>query len=91
LVINSSYTSNSARTYRGKTEEWNDLVTLTVDVNGVRPIFPWKLDWTDQSTTTITKTTTFNAQMKTLRPIDSGIGAIKLFFRLELTESVAVT
>lgn len=78
------------------TGEWADLVTLTIDVNGVRPINAWTLDWTDQSTDQTTNkvptiATKFNAQMKTLRPIDSGIGAVKLFFRLEFTESVEIT
>ena len=71
------------------TNEWLLLVGLLVDSNGVRPIKSWKLEWTDQSN--VTKTTTFVAQMKTLRPIDSGIGAIKLFFRLELNESVVLS
>jgi len=68
--------------------EWAALVVLTLDVSGVRPIKSWELQWVDQSNTTVT--TTFNAQMKTLRPIDSGIGAVKLFFRLESTNSVVV-
>jgi len=68
--------------------EWAALVVLTVDVAGVRPIRSWELKLVDQSNTSVT--TTFNAQMKTLRPIDSGIGAVKLFFRLEGTNSVVV-
>ncbi len=68
--------------------EWAALVVLTVDVAGVRPIKEWELKWVDQSSTSVT--TTFNAQMKTLRPIDSGIGAVQLFFRLEGTNSVVV-
>lgn len=71
------------------TPQWSDLVALTVDVAGVRPVKEWKLVWTDQDEDS--KTTTFNAQMKTLRPIDSGIGAVRLFFRLELEESVVVS
>lgn len=70
------------------TKEWADLVALTVDVNGVRPIKEWQLAWVDQDDED--KTTIFNAQMKILRPIDSGIGALKLFFRLELNEVVSV-
>jgi len=69
--------------------EWETLVILTADVDGVRPKKVWRLTWTDQSNTTIT--TNFNAQMKTLRPIDDGIGAVKLFFRLEGDGTVGVT
>lgn len=68
--------------------EWDALVVLTVDVAGVRPIRSWELKWVDQSNTS--KTTTFNAQLKTLRPVDRGIGAVQLFFRLELREEVLV-
>lgn len=68
--------------------EWAALVLLTLDVAGVRPIKSWELKWIDQSNTSVT--TTFNAQMKTLRPIDNGIGAVKLFFRLESTDTVVV-
>jgi len=71
------------------TPEWLALLALTVDSNGVRPSRDWTLEWTDNSNNTIT--TTFNGQMKTLRPIDRGIGSIQLFFRLELkTELVSV-
>lgn len=69
--------------------EWDALVVLTVDVAGVRPIKSWNLIQIDQSNTT--KTTTFNAQLKTLREIDRGIGVVQLFFRLELQEAVVVT
>jgi len=69
--------------------EWDALVVLTEDVAGVRPIKTWLLRWIDQSNTV--KTTTFNAQLKTLRPIDRGIGAVQLFFRLELREGVGVS
>jgi len=68
--------------------EWAALVLLTVDVDGIRPIKSWELKLVDQSNTSVT--TTFNAQMKTLRPIDTGIGAVKLFFRLEGTDTVVV-
>ncbi len=61
--------------------EWAALLTLTVDVAGVRPSKVWTITWTDQSNTVVT--TAFNGQMKTLRPIDKGIGAVQLFFRLE--------
>ena len=68
--------------------EWAALLTLTIDVNGVRPLKEWTITWTDQSN--IIVTTAFNAQMKTLRPIDSGIGALQLFFRLELDEVIGI-
>ena len=69
--------------------EWPALVVLTIDVAGVRPVKSWNLIQMDQSNTL--KTTTFNAQLKTLKEIDRGIGAVQLFFRLELTEAVVVT
>jgi len=68
--------------------EWAALVTLTVDVAGVRPVKSWELKWVDQSNTSVT--TTFNAQLKTLRPTDRGVGAVQLFFRLELEEAVTI-
>ena len=69
--------------------EFPALVALTVDVNGVRPVKLWTLIQIDQSNTRVT--ITFNAQLKTLREVDRGVGAVQLFFRLELRESVAVT
>lgn len=69
--------------------EWAALTVLTLDVNGVRPKKAWTITWTDQSNTVVT--TAFNAQMKTLRPIDKGIGAVQLFFRLEADQAVGVT
>lgn len=71
------------------TTQYPALVALTVDVAGIRPVKIWQLSWTDQSSNT--KTTSFSAQLKTLRPIDRGIGAIQLFFRLELQEAVNIT
>ena len=68
--------------------EWEALVELTLDVNGVRPSKVWTITWTDQSNTEVT--TAFNAQMKTLRPTDRGIGAVQLFFRLEGDQAVGV-
>jgi len=69
--------------------QWAALLTLTADVDGVRPSKVWTIEWTDQSNTVVT--TAFNGQMKTLRPIDTGIGAIKLFFRLEGDDTTGVT
>ena len=66
--------------------EWIALVALTLDVDGVRPSRVWSIAWTDQSSTT--EATFFTAQMKTLRPIDRGIGAVQLFFRLECDQAV---
>jgi len=68
--------------------EWADLIALTVDVGGVRPIKIWTLQWTDQSGNNIN--TSINGQIKTLRPIDSGIGAVQLFFRIEGDEALTV-
>ena len=68
--------------------EWAALLALTVDVNGVRPSKAWKFSWTDQSNTTVE--TAFNGQMKTLRPIDKGIGAVQLFFRIETDEVMGI-
>lgn len=68
--------------------EWTALVVLTVDVDGVRPTRIWELKWIDQSGTSVT--TFVSAQLKTLRPIDRGIGAIQLFFRLEASKTVIV-
>ncbi len=69
--------------------QWDALEILTIDVSGVRPKKTWNLVWTDQSNTV--KTTAFIAQMKTLRPVDTGIAAVKLFFRLEADGTVVVT
>ncbi len=70
------------------TPQWAALVTLTVDVNGVRPSKLWQVSETDQSNNTIT--TSINGQLKTLRKIDTGIGAVKLFFRIEGNEVLTV-
>jgi len=75
-------------TMKVTTPEWAALVILTVEVNGIRPKKEWKLVQTNYSGVSIT--TTFNAQLKTLRIIDSGIGALDLFFRLEGDQSVIV-
>ena len=71
------------------TPEWQSLVTLTVDINGVRPNKSCTLIWTDQSGGV--KTTTFDGQLKTLRPIDKGSEAVQLFFHLECDEKVVIT
>jgi len=68
--------------------QWAALVTLTVDVNGVRPTKIWRLEETDQSGTVVT--TSLNGQMKTLRKIDTGISAVQLFFRIEGDEVLSV-
>ena len=70
------------------TGEWADLVALTADVNGIRPIKIWTLQWVDQSNNSLA--TSINGQIKTLRPIDSGIGAVQLFFRIEGDEALTV-
>ena len=71
------------------TTEYAALVTATIDVSGVRPIHNCAVAWTDSSTAT--NTTTFQGQLKTLRPIDSGLGLVTLFFRIEAEEGVVVT
>lgn len=68
--------------------EWEALLELTRDVDGVRPLKLWTLSWTDQSN--IVVTTGFSAQLKTLRSIDIGIGSLQLFFRLELDEAIGI-
>jgi len=68
--------------------QWAELVLLTIEVNGVRPIKSWELEWIDNSNVLLT--TQFKAQMKTLRVIDNGIGNVQLFFRLECTEFINV-
>lgn len=70
------------------TPQWAALLALTVDVSGVRPLKIWSLAETDQSNNTIT--TSINGQMKTLRKVDAGIGAVKLFFRIEGDEALGV-
>jgi len=71
-------------TMKVTTPELPALVELTKEVNGIRPIKLWKLTFTDYSNNIIL--TTFEAQMKTLNIVDSGIGAIDVSFRLEATE-----
>ena len=70
------------------TPQWAALVTLTKDVSGIRPVKVWQVLETDQSTNPIT--TSINGQLKTLRKIDTGIGAVKLFFRIEGDEVLTV-
>lgn len=71
------------------TSEWSALVVLTEDVNGIRPILPWIVKWIDATNTT--KSTTFEGQLKTLTPIDSGLGSVMIHFRIEGTAKVTVT
>ena len=71
------------------TTEYSALITGTVDVSGVRPRYTTAVKWTDSSGAT--KTTTFTAQFKTIKPIDEGLGLVTLFFRLEAEEGAAVT
>lgn len=69
--------------------EWADLVTLTKDVNGIRPIKSWSVKWTDDSGNTAT--TTFDGQLKTLISTDDGLQKLRVNFRIEATEKVVVT
>ena len=70
------------------TPEWLDLVNLTTLAGGVLPSKVWKIKWIDANNET--KTTSFNGELKTLKPTDSGIGWVTLFFRLEADEVVSV-
>lgn len=73
---------------RVTTSEWADLITLTKDVSGIRPVKLWQVKWIDA--TNKSKTTSFNGQLKTLRPTDSGLGVVNLFFRIETDEAISV-
>ena len=69
--------------------EWADLLALTLDVNGIRPVKNWKVNWTDATGTTVS--TEFNGQMQTLTPIDIGLGSVTLFFRIQSDEVAGIT
>ena len=69
--------------------QWAALVTLTVDVDGVRPVKVWSISWTDATGTTVN--TSFNGQLQTLSPVDSGLGFVTLFFRIQGDEVVGIT
>ena len=71
------------------TTEWTDLISLVTDVNGIRQNDIWTVEWIDQSDNE--KTTAFDATLSTLRMIDSGIGAVKVFFRLDITRIIGIT
>ena len=71
------------------TPEYPDLIALTVDVAGVRPTKVWQIVITDQSG--LSNTITINGQMKTLKLIDTGIGAVKLFFHIEADQALGVS
>ena len=68
--------------------EWTALLALTVDVNGIRPVKIWQVSWTDATGTTVS--TAFNGQMQTLQPIDSGLGSVTLFFRIQSDEVAGI-
>ena len=76
-------------TLRVTTGEWADLVTLTVDVAGVRPSKVWQVSWTDDSGNLVS--TSFNGQLKTLRTIDNNPGKLTLFYRIETDQVAGVT
>ena len=61
--------------------EWPTLVDLTVDISGNRPVKIWEITWMDQTDFQVDMT--INGQLKVLRAIDSGIGAVRLFFEIE--------
>ena len=77
----SLYMNSIEGNMRVTTPDFNPLFILTVDVSGVRPLKLWSVAWTDGTGNTVT--TSFNGQMKTLRPIDSGLGVVDLFFRIK--------
>ena len=68
--------------------EWAALLALTVDVNGIRPVKVWKVNWTDA--TGITVSTAFNGQLQTLTPVDIGLGTFTLFFRTQSNETAGI-
>lgn len=71
------------------TTELGDLITLTRDVAGVRPIKLWSVSMndSDNQTTNIS----FSGQVKTLRVIDAGISVTKIFLRIEGREALGVS
>lgn len=64
------------------------LVTLTVDVAGVRPLRIWTVAFTGAGG--LSTSLVFEAQLKELRPIDDGSDSVRMFFRLEATAVVSV-
>lgn len=68
--------------------EWVDLVALTATVDGQLPIKVWSVAWTDNSGNVVT--TSFNGQLLTLSPESVSAGVIKLPFRIEADEAIAV-
>ncbi len=84
----SLYMNSIEGNMRVTTPEWAALVTLTADVDGVRPQKIWRIDWTNDSDDALS--TSFVGQLKTLRQIDSGIGKIEIFYRIESNQTVSV-
>lgn len=68
--------------------EWAALLALTIDSGGIRPDKVWVVRWTDA--TGITVSTAFNGQLQTLTPIDSGLGSVTLFFKIQSDEVAAI-
>ena len=68
--------------------EWAALLDLTIDFEGIRPVKIWKVNWTDATGTTVS--TAFNGQLQTLTPIDSGLGSVTLFFKIQSDQSVGI-
>lgn len=70
------------------TTEWSDLVTLTQDIDGVRPIKEWRISWKNNSGNETT--TSINGQMQTLRPSRPNVGYHTFYFRIQGKESIEV-
>lgn len=64
------------------------LITLTVDVAGVRPKRIWTLELTDNSNNVIT--IAFVAQLKIFRIIRNNLGNVKVFIKLIANQTVSV-
>lgn len=70
------------------TMEWNDLVTLTRDVDGVRPTKIWRLEWQDVSGDIVH--TSFNGQLQTLRPTRPNAGLHEVYFQIQADEAISI-
>lgn len=84
--IGSGYTTSPTVTIAAPSS--GTTASGAANLSSTRPSKTWTLLETDQSNTTTT--TTIVGQMKTLKKIDVGIGSVKLFFRIEGTQTVSV-
>jgi hypothetical protein len=67
------------------TVQWASLVTLYNSKDSKA----WNLTWTDAAT--ISKTTTFSGEIKTLSPIDVGLGPLTFSIVIECNHSIVVS